>query len=729
MRMMIGVVLVVSLCLAMGCAEAQIWSLYRDGSSGVMYGSPVTSGEAKKLLSEWMSSATYDSRRLFYDMTIPGTHDSGTASYCATGQLWSCTVTTSISEQLEMGIRFFDLRLSSFQGQAIILHGDPPSGWQANTELMLRLTDALRAMTTFLMAHPREVIIVRLDTNNYEDGPIRFDLTAARAALAQFNWWFCGQCDALSTVGDARGKIVLASNINVPLSVPYGTVWPSDSLYTQDQYSIVLPADTVRKWNDVRVGFQRASTSVSRSINYLSAAGIASPWTVASSWGTPYTGPLWTGISLAYWAGLNWLFVDLPRSDCAFCGDGTICSLYYAGINHQAARWLYRGMYFRFDANRMQSYSDDFWIVPRTLGVIPMDFPSVALVSLLITSNLFFRTVGYRGQWPNNLPDWRLACPACIAGDAEVVTTGGMKAAREVTESDVLLDGNGNGCAVVMVVNVSGNGTVYGNYTADHLVADGANATVVGPHGTRNMTPRTVDLVNIATTCPTVAAADGTYFSPISTVFCPQLTMTQYVSLYGALMRIMALTGTFWFDPSIYVRDVSRSTVAANASGDDESMNNVTVALATVMLTENMTGNVSDAVMDGNEPRANVTLRALVDDRFVELPSVCAAMLNCVERSATCGTFEALAAQWMEKRLPQQYMAAVRAAFPSLGDAQSPGSLTSAVWSESKTLTVVGVVVGCCVALTLVVVVVGAVIWRKLRAVAGAGSASGDTKA
>jgi len=269
-------------------------------------------------------------------------------------------------------------------------------------------------------------------------------------------------------------------------------------------------------------------------------------------------------------------------------------------------------------------------------------------------------------------------------------------AARDVTASDSLVGVDGGSCAVVTVTNVTSNGTARGQFTADHLVAF-KNLSGVAPHG-RLEEERHVDLVNIATTCPLTATADGTYFTPISTVFCPQMSMAQYMRLYGAIMAIVSRTGTFWFDPSIY-RIQPR---------ERESTLNATEARLIL-------SSMSPSDVNENVTVENAT--APVETSFDDLPAVCGAMLMCVTSAQDCGDFEQLAMTWMEEQLPPTYMAAVRAAFPSLGSALSPGSLSGSIWSQDHALAVgVGVAGALLVAVAVIGGVVGVMMWkRRLR--------------
>ena len=66
------------------------------------------------------------------DITIPGTHDSGTQNVDL--PIWSKTQTLSVAEQLNIGIRYFDLRLehvSDVYYNAQIVHGSS-NCWNAS---------------------------------------------------------------------------------------------------------------------------------------------------------------------------------------------------------------------------------------------------------------------------------------------------------------------------------------------------------------------------------------------------------------------------------------------------------------------------------------------------------------------------------------------------------------------------------------------------------------------
>ena len=160
-------------------------------------------------LNEWMTPLD-DSLRLS-QLSIPGTHD--TAAYSFGGQA-VITQSMTIGNQLEAGIRAFDLRIG--QGPAIpncpdydiyMFHGPICQG--------TLFRDVVQVMKNFLAAHPGETIIARVQ-KDYEVLPLIFSKVTEILGTSYYNG------DQINpTLGDIRGKIfVLATGVG-------GTIGPS----------------------------------------------------------------------------------------------------------------------------------------------------------------------------------------------------------------------------------------------------------------------------------------------------------------------------------------------------------------------------------------------------------------------------------------------------------------------------------------------------------------------
>ena len=111
-------------------------------------------GTPEKIPSErWMSFLSGETR--LNRISIPGTHDSGArgATVLRIFPSWSFanTQTFTIEEQLQHGVRFFDIRLKINGDRMGIYHGPVWYGW---------LDDALKDFGDFLTANSDEVVFM-----------------------------------------------------------------------------------------------------------------------------------------------------------------------------------------------------------------------------------------------------------------------------------------------------------------------------------------------------------------------------------------------------------------------------------------------------------------------------------------------------------------------------------------------------------------------------------------
>jgi hypothetical protein len=115
---------------------------------------------------DWMSQdSLYIQDKRIAEIAIPGTHDSGTAGIGGdTGHTVAATQQKSIPDQLEDGIRYFDLRADEYSGKTCadgsdfyVYHGDG-----ALRYLSYRFRDVLLGIKNFLddPNHSKEIIII-----------------------------------------------------------------------------------------------------------------------------------------------------------------------------------------------------------------------------------------------------------------------------------------------------------------------------------------------------------------------------------------------------------------------------------------------------------------------------------------------------------------------------------------------------------------------------------------
>ena len=138
----------------------------------------------------WMSYLT-NNNTLLNQLNIPGTHDSGTYdigklmnndiadkvfklltfTWMTTSQIAEFTKTQKldITEQLEHGIRYLDIRMminDKNSTEIYISHEDVPCVNLKNGHYTLKLTDVLDECINFLGKHKLETIIIHLKTDS-----------------------------------------------------------------------------------------------------------------------------------------------------------------------------------------------------------------------------------------------------------------------------------------------------------------------------------------------------------------------------------------------------------------------------------------------------------------------------------------------------------------------------------------------------------------------------------
>lgn len=162
----------------------------------------------------------------------------------------------------------------------------------------------------------------------------------------------------------------------------------------------------------------------------------------------------------------------------------------------------------------------------------------------------------------------------------------------------------------VFLVAQGQNQTTYDGFTADHMVVD-KTVHRYGNKGQKTQGP----VYSLSTDCDAASNSAGQLFTPISTTFCPhELTWSEYLFLIGAIRRITARTGNFWFD--------------LNAYHDNDT---------------------------ASVPR-------WVD----QLPALCEELLHCAKKGE-CQKFEFVTEKFVHEHLNTKFVKTVDRAFPNLG--------------------------------------------------------------
>ena len=149
-----------------------------------------------------------DGQRLVSEFTIPGTHDSATYNvFQITGFGYVKCQSLSILDQLEIGCRFLDIRLQTFNKKNLLLyHGS----WS----LHLDLNDVLNHCRSFLKRNPSESILMCIKPEEGSD---------ISQTFMQYYYnkdptiWYIE--NTIPKLNDVRGRIVLLRRFFAPIGI------------------------------------------------------------------------------------------------------------------------------------------------------------------------------------------------------------------------------------------------------------------------------------------------------------------------------------------------------------------------------------------------------------------------------------------------------------------------------------------------------------------------------
>lgn len=234
-------------------------------------------------------------------LTIPGTHDSGAVGYYlgSNTDLISQCQNMRAAKQLNVGIRFLDMRLRLEDGVLNVYHGPR---FQGTT-----FAEWCAEIALFLFVNPKECVIMSIDYSG-DNIPAGF-LSAVQAALtAKYTSMNlplnCYTANQIPTLGDVRGKVVLLRRFSCSDS-SYGWAcsqgWThtdqpftiqlngTDSIVGQDNYDLAAMKDPAmaHKWSLIQKQLQDAQGDSNMNalyVNFVSGAGdkhsLGLPWPV-----------------------------------------------------------------------------------------------------------------------------------------------------------------------------------------------------------------------------------------------------------------------------------------------------------------------------------------------------------------------------------------------------------------------------------------------------------------
>lgn len=201
----------------------------------------------------WMKYV--DDNKYLDELSIPGTHDSGTCSVDNDTEPQSSQAKCQqdyIPTQLLEGIRYFDIRLGKGDNPGIC-HGDFYLFKKDGD--YLHLSDVIGYFKTFLSENPREALIMLASRGN--DEATDDSVTTAFAKVMGDNPDLFYTSSHVPTLGEVRGKIVLLRRFRLAGNSVSGHTWGLDLTEWDDKIKAHSDSATMCLVQDAR-GFEAA---------------------------------------------------------------------------------------------------------------------------------------------------------------------------------------------------------------------------------------------------------------------------------------------------------------------------------------------------------------------------------------------------------------------------------------------------------------------------------------
>lgn len=214
---------------------------------------------------DWMGQLPDETN--LYDLTIPGTHDSGAARSDFIGKFSQCQ-NLSIADQLSIGVRFFDIRLKLLDGSLDVYHGF--------IDQQLTFASVRGACKDFLAEHPDEVILLCIKEEDEDNDD--FAKAVESAIEEDGDLWYTE--NAIPTLGEVRGKIILFRRFDdSDLGINCRNGWADSTDFTmengvtvhvQDYYNLESKENIDTKWKKFTAHAEKALEADTLCINFAS---------------------------------------------------------------------------------------------------------------------------------------------------------------------------------------------------------------------------------------------------------------------------------------------------------------------------------------------------------------------------------------------------------------------------------------------------------------------------
>lgn len=335
----------------------------------------------------WMKYV--DNNKFLDELSIPGTHDSGTCSVDNDTEPQSSQAKCQqdyIHTQLLEGVRYFDIRLGKNDE-----NGDPGIDHGACYLLkkdgnFMHLSDVIGYFNTFLSENPTEALIMLVSRGN--DEATDESLTTALGKVFDENPDLFYTSSRIPTLGEVRGKIVLLRRFGLAGNSVSSHTWGLDLTQWDDKIAAHTDSTSMCLVRDER-GFEAVGKTGDEE-PYCTKVYAQDHYECT---GTDKIG--WVDMALQETTKLARIMVDVEDNDGAkvkvlehsWCINYTSCTNYKQGSNpFTAARvvneHLYKSQYINSTGN--ESTKEDCL---KHIGIIASDFVDAALARSIYQRN------------------------------------------------------------------------------------------------------------------------------------------------------------------------------------------------------------------------------------------------------------------------------------------------------------------------------------------------------
>ena len=156
---------------------------------------------------DWMAGLPDDIK--VNELSIPGAHDASTKNVDYFMEDFAQTQNGYISDLLEMGVRYFDLRICRDKGTLYMCHGSIDC--YDSEDYRLELSDVIGDMEAFLFNHPSETILLQVKCDRDKNDAVNatYDFFKNMDDKAEL---YHG--DHAPTLGEVRGNFILLNRLN-----------------------------------------------------------------------------------------------------------------------------------------------------------------------------------------------------------------------------------------------------------------------------------------------------------------------------------------------------------------------------------------------------------------------------------------------------------------------------------------------------------------------------------